>query len=194
MEKTCSTCCKTLPINEDYFYWYAMTKRYDDKCINCHIEKRKIITPMAAEIKSMPIETIPVVVEPIPQTVEIAKPRKTYTKNEKITPTNLVEKFFLPRYRRICDKHKKKFTSEVISFNGLIDIYTQTHGKCYYTGLEYSLIERGPLYLTIDRIDSTCGYTQENICFCCWFVNCAKNMWPLETIVPLWAHLPKQTN
>ena len=207
MEKTCNTCRKTLPVNEDYFYWYAITKRYDDKCINCYMGKRKIITPTPIlapiEMKPIPIpvpieiESIPVMIEPTPipvpkvQPIKRTKPRKTYTK---IIPTNPIDEYFLPRYRRLYDKHKKRFASEVISFNGLIDIYTQTQGKCYYTGLEYSLTERGPLYLTIDRIDSTCGYTQENICFCCWFVNCAKNMWTLETLVPLWAHLPKQIN
>jgi hypothetical protein len=211
MEKTCNTCRKALPLTEDYFRWYAVSGTYDNKCINCKINSRvttsiapviapetiPIITPeiipiIAPEI--MPIitpETTPTIV---PETIPIKKPLKILVK-ETIIPINSIEKLLLIRYKRMREKHKdRNFTGEIIDFYEFIDLYVQTQGKCHYTGLEFSLTERGPLLMTVDRIDSTRGYTQGNICFCCWFVNLAKNIWPLETIVPLWAHLPKQIN
>ena len=46
---------------------------------------------------------------------------------------------------------------------------------CYYTGVPLTL-ERNEWYsISLDRLDSSKGYTKENIVFCCGFINRMKN-------------------
>lgn len=57
-----------------------------------------------------------------------------------------------------------------------------TSSPCYYTGRAPSNIERSKagevyIYNGLDRIDSTKGYTIDNVVPCCLHVNLAKNNW-----------------
>ena len=64
-------------------------------------------------------------------------------------------------------------------------LYQEQGGKCYYSGITmdyantkggYEKIMKGnPLAMSIDRRDSSIGYTPENIALCCRFINYAKN-------------------
>lgn len=65
--------------------------------------------------------------------------------------------------------------------------YIKQQGKCMYTGIKmicprsYTELStsRGNIRLmTLDRINSDLGYTADNICFCCYAANLAKNDWP----------------
>jgi hypothetical protein len=89
-------------------------------------------------------------------------------------------------------RHKRKYATDgnCVTTTDLLVLHREQEGKCYYTGLEYSLCERGPLYMTVDRVDSSLGYIDGNVVLCCWFVNCAKNVWPLEQMKELWKYLP----
>ncbi len=99
-----------------------------------------------------------------------------------------IEDKFIRLRRRLVARNK--YADEVLSTKELIELHKTQQGKCAYTGLEYSLTEKGPLCMTIDRIDNTRGYSIDNVALCCWFVNCAKNQWPLEQMKQLWKHLP----
>lgn len=53
--------------------------------------------------------------------------------------------------------------------------------KCAYSGIPFSNDKKDKYtYPTIDRIDSTKGYEQGNVCICTYFVNIMKNNCPLE--------------
>jgi len=51
---------------------------------------------------------------------------------------------------------------------------------CFYTGLPLTFYnpkkKRAKTLVTIDRFDSSLGYTEENIVFCCWSFNDRKNV------------------
>ena len=102
--------------------------------------------------------------------------------------TNPIEDKFIRLRRQLVLRNK--YTDEVLSTQELIELHNSQQGRCVYTGLEYSLTEKGPLYMTIDRMDNTKGYSKTNVALCCWFVNCAKNAWPLEQMKQLWKYLP----
>lgn len=136
------------------------------------------------------------------------------TGNQRYTsPSKLLSKYdisleeskYLKRmYYRILKRNERKFPGTInVTLKELIEQYVDQKGWCYYTGLVYKLNGDGaddddggggggrhPLLCSVDRIDSSKGYTKENIVFCCWFVNAAKNEWGLEEIQQYWKYLP----
>jgi hypothetical protein len=70
------------------------------------------------------------------------------------------------------------------------DVYpTVAKGTCQVTGIAFDLSTHPkhrthPFAPSIDRIDSSKGYTTENIRIVCWWLNCACGVWGLETILP----------
>jgi hypothetical protein len=159
--KYCKRCHEDKPLTRDFFYWNKKKRVFSNWCIPCCISH-------AASIK--------------------AGKEKNKTRPSSDDP---LEKLFITRRDRMWRRHQESnWEGEVVTTRELIDLYKSSGGKCHYTGLEYSLIEHGPLLMTVDRIDSSVGYTKENTVLCCWFVNCAKNIWPLEQMKALWAYLP----
>ena len=103
------------------------------------------------------------------------------------------EIYFIDLRARIARRHKNKhFQEPCISTLELIELHNQQSGKCYYTELEYDLHAKqtDPLRMSVDRINNSMGYTKDNTVLCCWFVNCAKNIWPLDQMKELWKSLP----
>ena len=67
----------------------------------------------------------------------------------------------------------------------LHDLYNKQGGKCYYTGWQMSAASIGeinktrterinPFKISVDRLDSTKGYSTDNVVLCCAWVNRAK--------------------
>jgi hypothetical protein len=104
---------------------------------------------------------------------------------------------FIRMRATLVRKHARRgFAGEPITTAELIEKHREQGGRCYYTGLPYECYEGSvgvlpPLSLSVDRIDPGAGYTRENVVLCAWFMNCAKNAWPLALIQPLWRYLPK---
>ena len=98
------------------------------------------------------------------------------------------------RYQSIKARTRRKFPdSEIISLDDFIQLFLNHKGKCFYTGLDYSLNGEGiknPLTASVDRIDSSIGYVKDNIVFCCYFVNNTKGPWELNQMKELWKYLP----
>lgn len=98
------------------------------------------------------------------------------------------------RHQAIKARTRRRFPGgEIISLDDFIQLFLNHKGKCFYTGLSYSLNGEGmknPLTVTVDRIDSSIGYTKDNIVFCCFFVNNAKGPWELNQMKELWKCLP----
>jgi hypothetical protein len=67
---------------------------------------------------------------------------------------------------RICD----------ITIHDLQDIYQNQKGKCYYSNHEMYVKDLDDMFvLSIDRKDSSQGYTKENVVLCCAMVNYMKS-------------------
>ena len=77
---------------------------------------------------------------------------------------------------------KRRNLEFLITFEELQAIWEQQNGKCYYTGIPmnftYSLSL--PKQMSLDRKDSSKGYTKENCVLCCQFINYAKHDYKME--------------
>lgn len=65
-----------------------------------------------------------------------------------------------------------------LSKQDIEDILEKQNYKCYYTGIEFdkTLDNTNKLnHPTLDRIDSSKGYTKENVVICTWWSNISKN-------------------
>jgi len=67
----------------------------------------------------------------------------------------------------------------------LITLYNKQAGKCYYTGLDLLPIndECNHQIISIDRVDSNKGYTQDNVVLCCWIINRIKSNLSIEEFI-----------
>lgn len=79
--------------------------------------------------------------------------------------------------QRRAKKRGQEFT---VTKKELIEIYNNQKGKCAISGLEIPLIKKfkqkdGPQLASLDRKDSSKGYTKENCQWLHWRVNVAKN-------------------
>lgn len=94
--------------------------------------------------------------------------------------------------RSVFDSRKTGATRRGIEWKLTIDdvdtLFDQQKGLCTYTGLPMSStgsqavysakLTKDPLTLSIDRRDSSGGYTLDNVVLCCRFVNLAKSEYP----------------
>lgn len=157
----CSKCFQAFESREDSFYYNKKQKRWYIWCKDCH------------------------------QKMVAARKRAKRARQRPLSSDPLEDKFIKLRHRLLMRHKRKQFNGDVITTSELLKLHEVQAGKCHYTGLEYSLNENGPLYMSVDRVDSSVGYTKDNVVLCCWFVNCAKNEWPLEQMKELWSYLPR---
>ena len=140
--KHCRRCNEDKPLTRDFFYWNKQKHRFSNWCIPCCISHAASLKAGKERQKTRPSSNDP------------------------------IESLFIARRDRMWRRHQdSNREGEVITTRELIDLYRSSNGKCYYTGLEYSLTEKGPLLMTVARIDSSVGYVKENVVLCCWFVN-----------------------
>lgn len=80
------------------------------------------------------------------------------------------------RYR--VQSAKRRATERGLSFDiseeFIKDLYQRQDGKCHYSGLEFSDVTKHYNW-SIDRIDSSKGYTQDNVVLASSIVNTMKN-------------------
>jgi hypothetical protein len=74
-----------------------------------------------------------------------------------------------------------------LSLPVLRTLYTKQQGNCYYTNTPMTLrtkthLDRDPLLISLDRLDSTQGYTPTNTVLCCWGINALKGYHPESTL------------
>lgn len=69
-----------------------------------------------------------------------------------------------------------------IDYNFIINQWDIQKGKCYYTNVDMNLTARKkePFQVSIDRIDSSKGYTEDNAVLCCQSINYMKNDYSLK--------------
>lgn len=120
-----------------------------------------------------------------------ARPRARKKPRARVKSSDPLESRFIRMRRGLVARHERgEYLGAPVSTTQLLELHRRQQGRCHYTGLRYSLDERGPLYMTVDRLDSSMGYVPGNVVLCCWFVNCAKNEWPIDQMMRLWAYLP----
>ena len=94
-------------------------------------------------------------------------------------------------YRR-AKTHEFTITRE-----DLYALYDKQEGLCRYSGLPMTFIKDGTGYhltnISIDRIDNSIGYTEENVCLVCLAVNMMKYTLDLNELVD-WCKLIASNN
>lgn len=77
---------------------------------------------------------------------------------------------------------KRRKLSFELKYEDLQNLWNNQKGKCYYTNLDmnftYSLSL--PKQMSVDRKNSTIGYTLDNCVLCCQFINYAKHDYKME--------------
>ena len=59
-----------------------------------------------------------------------------------------------------------------MDYTVLLNLWNKQKGLCYYTNIPMQLTnEIVPELVSIDRIDSLKGYTEDNIVLCCYIIN-----------------------
>ena len=78
--------------------------------------------------------------------------------------------------KRLRDR-QKKFGGNIVSSNFLLSLYEKQQGKCYYTGIEMDIVmdKKTAKNISVDRLDSNIGYTENNVVLCCLSINYCKN-------------------
>lgn len=69
---------------------------------------------------------------------------------------------------------KKKFENN-IDTKFLVDLCEKQNYKCAISNLNFTFMRNDPYSASIDRIDSSKGYLEENVQIVCTFINLAKN-------------------
>ncbi len=75
------------------------------------------------------------------------------------------------------NQNKKGFINFDITEEFLKDLYSKQNGKCFWSDLEMPIDNFGLGELnaiSVDRVDSSVGYTKNNIVLCCKFYNLGK--------------------
>lgn len=103
--------------------------------------------------------------------------------SESTNPEDILESTF---YKILQSSRSNAVSRNIpyeLSLPILRSLYTKQQGKCHYTGTLMTLrtkthLERDPLLISLDRLDSTQGYTPTNTVLCCWGINALKGYHP----------------
>ena len=116
--------------------------------------------------------------------------RKWYLKNKakkleqsKINSKKLVEEYPLKSLlSSIKSGAKNRNLDFEIDYNFIQKLWKNQKGLCYYTKVQMKLTARqkDPYQVSIDRINSNLGYTEENAVLCCQAINYMKNDYSLK--------------
>lgn len=100
---------------------------------------------------------------------------KLPTRNPFMKCDNDFERHLRLRFSNIrsrCIRLEKEFT---ITIDEFLNQWANQNGKCYYTGLNLNYKPKLDNSFSVDRIDSSMGYTKENTVFCITWVNSMKS-------------------
>jgi hypothetical protein len=99
-----------------------------------------------------------------------------------------VEHFQCTPYGRACSllaQAKRSAAVKGMEFSLEKDdiVVAIAEGVCSVTGIPFDLARHNPWSPSLDRIDSSLGYTKENTRVVCWMFNAAKNKWRDEDVL-----------
>lgn len=77
---------------------------------------------------------------------------------------------------KLANSTQRKNTENTLTIHDLLNQYEIQNGKCYYSGRTLAIEMRTKSLdsLSIDRVDSSKGYTPDNIVLCCSIINIMK--------------------
>jgi hypothetical protein len=75
----------------------------------------------------------------------------------------------------LCLQKARKRNTCTIDLEWLLSKWIKQKGLCFYTGWKMDLMGDKQLKPTLERLDSTKGYTKQNTVICCRQANWAKN-------------------
>ena len=85
-------------------------------------------------------------------------------------------------YGSIRQGAKRRNLEFEISIEFIYELWKKQKGLCFYTNIpmKYIAFNKDPFQVSIDRIDSSKGYTIDNVVLCCQAINYLKNDYTLE--------------
>jgi hypothetical protein len=104
-------------------------------------------------------------------------------KQSKINSEKLIEEYPLKALlSNIKSGAKNRNLDFKINYEFILKLWKVQNGLCYYTKIPMKLTARqkNPHQVSIDRINSNLGYTEENTVLCCQAINYMKNDYSLE--------------
>lgn len=144
--------------------------------VKCHICQKEVTRPLNASKRSKYFICSDIC------KAELNKIRYKGFTNPKSLKLNEVEMFFYKKTQncklRACVK-KIEFN---LDFKFLIELYEKQRGLCFYSGIPLKITGTDKDYdtLSIDRVDSSKGYTKDNIVLCSLCMNTMKMDYKLE--------------
>jgi hypothetical protein len=124
---------------------------------------------------------------------QLRKKKDYYTKNKKMIRDRSnaywqgsIETFMSDLFHRVkkCSTDRFGKKNRVVEFgitkDDLLDLWKRQDGKCAITGLEMKHQWNSLYSISVDRIDSSRGYTRDNIQLVCKGVNLLKNTCPQQ--------------
>ena len=102
------------------------------------------------------------------------KKKENSKKNTEIKKEKAPLKLLLNSIKNGAKRRNLEFK---IDLEFLLDCWEKQNGKCYYTKIDmkYIAFKKDPFQVSIDRIDSSKGYTKDNVVLCCQSINYMKN-------------------
>ena len=97
-------------------------------------------------------------------------------------------RIFLQNAKKSAQKRKQEFTLEI---EDIVSFWEQQHQICAYSGRKMTLQANQLNTVSIERIDSNKGYTQENTILVCQAINRMKSDFSLEDFYALCADTAK---
>lgn len=111
-----------------------------------------------------------------------------------------LESIFANRIKNIKSRSKKRGIECSLTIENLNSHYTSQNGLCFYTGIPLkpeTENEAGHLefnLLSVDRIDPTKGYTNENIVLCCNSINMLKGTSSIDNLQKIFDYISLSKN
>lgn len=90
-------------------------------------------------------------------------------------------------------KLRKPLTDPNLDWRDLFDLWDQQNGMCAYSGLPLSIETNHPEIVSLDRIDSSKGYTKDNLQLLAWSVNKMKQEFSEEYFLKMCSLIASKT-
>lgn len=100
-----------------------------------------------------------------------------------IAIVGLVIKDMLSRHASRLESKRRAYKKKIpfeITTDYLKKLFDQQDGKCFYSGLPMTVADDKKYSISVDRIDSSKGYTKDNVVLAAFIVNTMKNDLSLE--------------
>lgn len=149
--KRCSSCRQSLPIDQ---FWRSHDQGdisgYCRMCKSCRNHARDMV-------------------------------RGQVNARRKIACRTSVERYIRYLFHASSRRAKQRKLCYEVTLEFLLERYHLQDGRCYYSGEPMTFLKtKETTNISIERKDSSIGYTPENVVLCCYFVNMSKGHWPVQ--------------